>query len=261
MTKEDLEQWQKWAADLRTAAGQFAENRALDAVTRKKYVDTIETYSKLVLANIYEGTLSPAKAKIMMYTLRTEVLAASRENLTQGGQFISKLLKQDSPSLEALEVKYAAKLKKELAAAGRHVSEEERFALVCERIVQAGGRDRGWVTALAGPLARAARLAHTLTWMVFIYQVYAAKGHRVDTAARGIFAWGAAAAGAEMGALVCAETGPGAGICAIVGGIIGGFGGEYLYDLAKIGVKQLLDPRHGAWIPRPRTSYDLIRHR
>lgn len=262
MNPEDLEEWERWAADLRKAAELFADNRSLDAATRKNYIDTIRMYSQLVLRNMYDGTMSPADAKLTMYTLRDEVLQASRKDLSPLGRRLSQILKKESLTLTALEAKYAAEVDKELAAVAKHISKEERFARVCEKIVEAGGRDRGWVSKLSGPLAKAARLVHTLTWIIAIVSVITAEDH-VDAAARVGFTWASAKAGAWTGAAICAETGPGAGICAVVGAIIGGFGGDYLYDLAKKSAKEILNV---ILVPigmrvRPRTAYDLIKHR
>lgn len=262
MTKEELHEWERWVADLRKAAEAFAENRALDAASRQQYLKSIKTYSWLILQNMYEGTMSPADAKDAMYTLRNEVLEASRKDLSQLGRLFSRLLKESGPSLAELEAKYGAVVDSELAAAGKRLSEEQRFARICEKIVEAGGRDRGWVTRLSGPLATAAKMVHTLTWFITIAHVITAED-KLDAAGRVAFTWAGAKAGAWAGAAVCVETGPGMGICAIIGGIIGGFGGDFLYDHAKsmfAFVMGVLVVPIGMRV-RPRTSFDLLKHR
>ncbi|WP_146652365.1 hypothetical protein [Labilithrix luteola] len=205
-----------------------AEQFAHDAPIRARYISEARTFASNIVAAFERGELTVAEAALLASRFRNSFLNEARSGLSPAGAALSKFLKEEGLTLPALVEKYSGKL---FQKGFKDLTEAERGAVLLQIAKKAGVTNPNVnVASRLAPAMGKALLAVSIA--IAVYQVASAEDHVGEGIKQGaslLGFWAGAKLGAMGGAAVC---GPGAPLCAVVGGLAGGILGAILAETA-----------------------------
>lgn len=202
--------------DVTTAAARLT----IDPNLRLEYSRRIKEMSDRLKEKVANGSTTWKQAAQEAQETRNIIMDLIRQRSTPLGQAMAHQLKATGKTLEELVIKKAKSMY------GEHIPFEalsaEQQNSVYASIVESAGRSNSAVNQRMGTLSRVGKGLLFLSIAISIREVYNADD-KLNEAGRQTFIMGSGLAGGWAGGaaagLVC---GPGAPVCVIVGGFIGG---------------------------------------
>lgn len=202
---------------------------------RTEYQRLIRAMSKEVMSNFEKGLITEAEAARIANEARNKILAAQRLKSSDLGRELARYLKDEGKTLAQLQEAKAKRLYR-MPYSQLNESAQKRVWL---SIVESAGRDNPRVSKIVKWGGRAGKVFAVVTVAIAVWNIAQAE-NKVDATLREGSAIGGAFAGAAIGGWAGAVCGPGAVICVplgiFVGGILGAYAGESLYDAGRSAV-------------------------
>jgi hypothetical protein len=226
---------------LETEAFNFGKRFIQDSKVRQNYLNVVKRFSNEALDAVARGEISAYEAMTHTHAMRNEILELSRLKSSDLGRAQAEALKATGVTLESLMEKYAQKI---YGKAFAQLSEAER-GTVYLAIVESSGRANPRVSLRARRLGMVGKAFWVFTAAVAIYNIATAENKVQATVREGVTIGGGMAGGAAGGAAAGLLCGPGAPVCVaigvFVGGALGAFGADKLFDGVLDSGREMLD--------------------
>jgi len=226
--KEVERQWK----EVESTAAVFSTRLIGDAIVRDDYKDLIKAMSKEMMTNFEKGLVTEKEAARLAQEARNTILEAQRLKSSDFGRALATSVKEEGRTLASLQEHYAGKnFKMPFSQLDERAQKQ-----VWLSIIESSGRDSGYWSKFAKWGGRAGKAFVVVTVAISVWNIAQAE-NKVDATLKEGSAIGGAFAGAAIGGWAGALCGPGAVVCVplgiFVGGIIGAYAGESLYEAGR----------------------------
>ncbi len=226
--KEVERQWK----EVESTAAVFSTRLIGDAIVRDEYKDLIKAMSKEMMTNFEKGLVTEKEAARLAQEARNTILEAQRLKSSDFGRALATSVKEEGRTLASLQEHYAGKnFKMPFSQLDERAQKQ-----VWLSIIESSGRDSGYWSKFVKWGGRAGKAFVVVTVAISVWNIAQAE-NKVDATLKEGSAIGGAFAGAAIGGWAGALCGPGAVVCVplgiFVGGIIGAYAGESLYEVGR----------------------------
>jgi hypothetical protein len=226
--KEVERQWK----EVESTAAVFSTRLISDATVRDEYQTLIKAMSKEMMSNFEKGLVTEKEAARLANEARNVIMEAQRLKTSDFGSALAEWQKKSGKTLLDLQ---ADKAERMFGKAFTELSETQQKQLWLS-IVKSAGKDSHFWSQFAKWGGRAGKGFVVVTIAISVWNIAQAE-NKVDATLKEGSSIGGAFAGAAIGGWAGAACGPGAVICVplgiFVGGIIGAYAGESLYEAGR----------------------------
>jgi len=218
--------------EVESTAAVFSTRLINDARVRVDYQNLIKSMSKEIMSNFEKGLITEKEAARLASDARNTILEAQRLKTSDFGNALAEWQKKSGKTLLELQDLKAQNL---FGKTFGELDEAQQKQLWLS-IVKSAGKDNAFWSKFAKWGGRAGKAFVVVTVAIAVWNIAQAE-NKVDATLKEGSAIGGAFAGAAIGGWAGALCGPGAVICVplgiFIGGIIGAFAGESLYEAGR----------------------------
>ena len=218
--------------EVESTAAVFSTRLINDARVRVDYQNLIKSMSKEMMSNFEKGLITEKEAARLASDARNTILEAQRLKTSDFGNALAEWQKKSGKTLLELQDLKAQNL---FGKTFGELDEAQQKQLWLS-IVKSAGKDNAFWSKFAKWGGRAGKAFVVVTVAIAVWNIAQAE-NKVDATLKEGSAIGGAFAGAAIGGWAGALCGPGAVICVplgiFIGGIIGAFAGESLYEAGR----------------------------
>lgn len=229
---ESYKQVERQWKEVESTAAVFSTRLIKDATVRREYQDLIKAMSREMMSNFEKGLLTEKEAARLASEARNVILEAQRLKSSDFGLALAEYAKKNPLTLAEIQELKAQSLFK---TSFNQLNETQQKQLWLS-IVKSAGKDNNFWSKFAKWGGRAGKGFVVVTVAISVWNIAQAE-NKVDATLKEGSAIGGAFAGAAIGGWAGTACGPGAVICVplgiFVGGIIGAYAGESLYEAGR----------------------------